>query len=344
MKLSRIGYEINELVKENSHDFSPHYSKFEEEFINWYNTYAGLKNDIRIDLSKDNSDLVRLSILMSDFTSIFPYHKKNFLYTFSPEFKDRKIIGPHKYLEKISSEIPGSQLYAGYASVTEELLEQTFVNFYPLIEAEKVFVRPEKIIFAADLSGKNSGVTIHPADSNSLANEWRVTNIEDGQISYPIFDSKTKTKEENLLSQILIPYIKGISFSEYSKIILDEEDLLSSFRIQMKNYLKVIKEQQLNAEEFKLDVLQPKLDLINRKFTTLTNNHRLKVAGATIATSGLAILAMSQTGIIAALSQFISFGLGTAGLVKAETDYHENLDKIKDYPEYLLYRLNKNSV
>jgi hypothetical protein len=53
------------------------------------------------------------------------------------------------------------------------------------------------------------------------------------------------------------------------------------------------------------------------------------------------LLSMSQPGITAALSQFISFGLGTVGFVKSETEYQDNIDKLKDIPEYLLWRINK---
>jgi hypothetical protein len=81
--------------------------------------------------------------------------------------------------------------------------------------------------------------------------------------------------------------------------------------------------------------------LINRKFKLITNNHRLKVAGATLGTISLGLLSLTQSGMTAALSQFISFGLGTVGFVKSEAEYQEGIDKLKDNPEYLLWKMDK---
>lgn len=341
MQVSDIGKSLYDLVRENSHDYSPHYARFEKDFLERYNQFPGLKNDVRIDLSNDNSyDLVKLSLLLSDFTSIFPYDEERFLYTFNPEAKGRKIIGPKSYLDKIACEIPGANLYAGYGSVSEELLEGVFETFYPLIEANKLIIRPEKIIFAVDIQD-GGGAEVHPADSNSGSDEWRVLDDKSLQASFPLFDRKSSVENHMKLSDILVPYIKGIDMREYANIILDEEDLLSSFRLQTKNYLELIKKNNPDIEEFKSDVIQPKLDLINRKFKTVTTNHRLKVAGATIGTAGLMLLSLTQTGMTAALSQFISFGLGTVGFVKSEAEYQENIDKLKDFPEYLLWRISK---
>jgi hypothetical protein len=341
MRVSDLGKDLHNLVLQNSHDYSPHYNKFEEEFMQRYHQFQGLKNEVRIDMSnKSGYDLVKLSLLLSDFTSIFPYDKKKFLYTFDPQVKERKIIGTKNYLDKIAKEIPNSSLYAGYGSVSEEIIEEVFETFYPLIEANKIFIRPEKIIFVVDLHGSGRAA-IHPADPNGASDEWRIISEEYLQASYPLFDKSNSIENYKKLSDVIVPYIKGISIDEYAKIILDEEDLLSSFRLQTKNYLNLIQKNNPDVEEFKNDVIQPKLDLLNRKFKIVTNNHRMKIAGATIGSAGLMLLSLTQSGMIAALSQFISFGLGTVGFVKSEAEYQENIDKLKDIPEYLLWRLSK---
>jgi len=339
--ISDLGKNLYDLVLENSHDYSPHYNKFEKEFLDRYNQFQGLKNDVRIDIANDNEfSAVKLSLLLSDFTSIFPYDNKRFLYTFNPEIKGRKIIGPKNYLDKVANEIPNSELYAGYGSVSEELIENTFETFYPLIAANKIFIRPEKIIFVVDLHGTGEAA-VHPADPNCGSDEWRIIDEAKLQASYPLLGKGNVVKNHQELSKLLVPYIKGIDIQEFCKIILDEEDLLSAFRLQTKNYLELVKKSNTNIEEFKNDVIQPKLDLINRKFKLITNNHRLKIAGATVGTVGLMLLSLSQTGMTAALSQFISFGLGTVGFAKSEAEYQENFDKIKDIPEYLLWRISR---
>jgi hypothetical protein len=341
MKISDIGKEIYSLVLENSHDFSPHYSKFENEFLKRYNESEELKNEVRVDLSNEgNYDAVKLSLLLSDFTSIFPFHKEKYLYTFDPREKGRKVIGPKSYLDKIKSEIPSGSVYPGYGSVSEELLESFFGKLYPLIEANKIFIRPEKVVFVADLSG-TGGVRIHPASPNGRGDEWRVVNSPNSQSAYPLLDRGSSIKNYETLSDIIVPYINGVDIEEYAKILLEEDDLLSAFRVQTKSYIDYLKKNGSNIEEFKMDVMQPKLDLINRKFKLITNNHRLKVAGATLGTISLGLLSLTQSGMTAALSQFISFGLGTVGFVKSEAEYQEGIDKLKDNPEYLLWKMDK---
>jgi len=339
MRTAKLGQKLHGLVLKNSHDYSPYYSKIEKEFLDQYNQFQGLKNDVRIDLRNSDYDLVKISLLLSDFTSIFPYHNKNFLYTFDPKHKERKIIGPKKYLDEIANKIPNGSLFAGYGSVAEEFIEEVFEKFSPLIKANKVFIRPEKIVFVVDMESGHA--TVHPADPNSGFDEWRVIVDSNLQKSYPLFDKDSATEHDKKLSEILIPYLKGVEIKEYSKIILDEEDLLSSFRLQTKTYLQYLKNNNPNSDEFRADIINPKLDTINRKFKTIINNHRLKIAGATLGTVGLAVLSLTQTGLTAALSQFISFGLGTVGFSKSEAEYRENVDKLKDIPEYLLWKIRR---
>ena len=341
MQPSQIGKKLFKLVKKNSHDFSPHYAKYEKDFMNWYHNFQGTKNEVRYDLgSSDGLDQIKLSMLLSDFTSIFPYDDENFLYTFDPKATARKILGSEEYIEEISSQLSHrSVLFPGYGSISEELLESTFEQMSILIEAGKAMIRPEKIIFVTD--PETAAATVHLADPNGKADEWNVI-IDGEQDSLQIIDNFNSTiTDERRLSEILIPYIQNIKFEEYSKIILDEDDLISAFRKETKNYLNILKNDYQNSNEFKADVIQPKLDLINRKFKTITNSHRIKVSGATLGTIGLIAIGTTQVVLAAALSQFITFGLSTVGFAKTEADYHENVDKLKDIPEYLLWRINR---
>jgi hypothetical protein len=68
----------------------------------------------------------------------------------------------------------------------------------------------------------------------------------------------------------------------------------------------------------------------------------LKVAGATVGAVGLGLISLAQTGLAASMSQFISFGLGTVGFIKNETEYQSSIEQLKDIPEYLLWRLSKS--
>ena len=121
MKISDLGKQLYDLVLENSHNFSPHYNKVENEFLVRFNQFSGIKNDLRIDVAqRDSYNSVLLSAPLADFTSIFPYHKRDFLYTFDPSIRGRKIIGPQTYLKRISEEIPGSAVGSSRKNVCRE--------------------------------------------------------------------------------------------------------------------------------------------------------------------------------------------------------------------------------
>lgn len=344
-KISEIGINIHNLVLKNSHDFSSHYFYYEKDFLDWHKKFTGLKNDVRPILRWEQGfDLVRLSVLLSDFTSIFPYNLGGDLGTSYSLEHEGKIRIPNTDLEELTKEHPNGKFYVGFKTLNEEELEDLFTKLYPLVECGKILIRPEKVIYVHTPPETPSGfphLHTYPADSNGDAEVWRRIGKSREQRSFPIFDSNSVIEHYGKISEVFIPFIGGINLTDYSKILLDEEDILSSFRAQTKSYMEILKKGDVHSEEFKRDVIQPKLDLIGRKFKTITNNHRLKVAGATFGTVGLQLLSLSQAGLAAALSQLISFGLGTVGFVKSEVEYQENIDKLRDIPEYLLWKINK---
>lgn len=335
-----IGRKLHELVLQNSHDFSPHFQTKEKEFLDWFHQYDGLKTEIRVKAeSKDHYELVKMSVLLSDFTSVYPYHPKHFLYTFHPEKMGHNVTGDPGYLRLLKKQLPKSKLFGGYGSISEELLEDTFNELSPLIEAGKIIIRPEKIIVIMD--DKNR-VLIHPADANGAPDEWRAMVDNHDQSSYPIFDRKSSIDQHRQVADILLPFLSGTSISDFAKIIEDEGDILSSFRVQTKAYMKLLGSGDVTAAEFRRDTIQPKLDQISRKFNQIANMHKLKVAGATVGAVGLGLISLAQTGLAASMSQFISFGLGTVGFIKNETEYQSAIAQLKDIPEYLLWRLSKS--
>jgi len=340
MTPAEIGKKLHDLVKNNSHDFSPYYSEHESDFLEWFKSFEGYKTDIRVNMAESQSlEKIKFATLMSDFTSIFPYHPSKFLYTwdhFDPLFRARKIVFGGKSIYKRGE----SELHAGYGSVSDEVLEQVFDELSPLIDAGKVMIRPEKAIFSLDLRKETLVTGIFLANPN-YAEKWEFIDGIAEQDSHPVTDKISEFNMNQQVSELLIPFISGVSVSDFAKILIDEEDILSSFRAQIKIYLEQIRKGDINASEFREDVIRPKIDTIGRKFKHVANMHKIEIAGASLATVGLSLLSFTQTGLAGALSQIVGIGLGSTGFLKSETEYQAEIEKLKDVPEYLLWRINQ---
>ena len=96
-------------------------------------------------------------------------------------------------------------------------------------------------------------------DTNSPIGNWLAIENAEKQKSIPIdFNSNTVTDNSELFD-LTIPYLKGISFSELDKVINDNYDLLSTFRVKLKEVLDTSKKDGKNIEEIKMRLLGHKL-------------------------------------------------------------------------------------
>ncbi|MGQ7938242.1 hypothetical protein [Paraburkholderia sp. D1E] len=183
--------------------------------------------------------------------------------------------------------------------------------------------------------------------------EWKLLNIQsDSPLAAWTIDSERKNETIPIVSQgidnpahkdlfdITVPYFANLSYTKLASILADEADLVASLRVAIKSAVKDAKEPNV-AREVIQDVVNPKLDMMERKFKGLLSRYAVSLAGASVTTVGLAYTAItSQASIPAAIAGLAGAG-GLALLSKEYSAWKEKQAALKDDPLYFLWRCKK---
>ena len=137
-----------------------------------------------------------------------------------------------------------------------------------------------------------------------------------------------------------LPYLEGLSFEQLSEILDAENDSLAEFRKSVRDMLVAVRKELSKFNDILNDMVHPATDKIERKFRSITNIHRLKVAGVTVGTVTLGLAALTSVGIGAALASVS--GVSGLGLITKEyADHLKEKADLKEMPFYLLWRLGR---
>jgi len=118
----------------------------------------------------------------------------------------------------------------------------------------------------------------------------------------------------------------------------DESDLLSDFRSGLHS---LVSETQKDGptNDVLNDVVRPAIDRIKRRFTSVTQMHSLRVAGATSSTCAMTLLALTDAGMAASIAKVA--GPAGAGLMCKEiADFIKAKAELREMPYYLLWRFD----
>lgn len=162
-----------------------------------------------------------------------------------------------------------------------------------------------------------------------------------------VTDAVVKDKSELFSSDALghdlvLPFIDGLSLVDYAKVIDDNADQLSAFRLEMRKYLEQLRATDGSVEQFRKDVIQPKIDKIQRDFKKVTASSNIRVGGLALGSVIMCAATLATGGAAAAIVAVA----GTAGLVggaKEMGDRYEKTSALKDDPLHLLWQLKRNA-
>lgn len=170
-----------------------------------------------------------------------------------------------------------------------------------------------------------------PLDSWEIIDESRSRPIE--------ITAEKPILEENELFEVVIPYLENVPYKDLSKILDDESDLVSQLRLSIKQAISECQNSN-DYQSIRRDLVDPKVDAVNRKFRAIVNNSAYKVAAAGVGTAVLAYTSVSTVGISSALTTIVGSG-GLGLLAKEYSEYREELNQLKSDPHYLLWRCKK---
>ena len=302
----------------------------------------GLKSDAYISDFKNDLNNLRFSTVFSDFTNIYPEGigsgvkvalQSNQQFTIDRNLINSVVVQNQKPV-----------LHAGFVIRNENELSPFLRQIEPLIEADKAVVHNGRLIMGLTNKKSQNGIdqvwkSWDVSPSSPIGN-WLTVENSRNQHSIPI-DFKPEdidVKEE--LFQISLPYLKEIPFRELVKILEDNEDVISSFRKHLKELVSQSKKDGKTIEEMKNDLVQPELDIINRKFRSVANIRKLKIGGTVLSTAALGLMTYPVAGFGPILSSILGSG-GMGLLVRSQVEFLKEVDKLKDNPLYLMWKIKK---
>jgi hypothetical protein len=292
------------------------------------------------EFDKNVTDRILLSTLFSDTTMIVSnsnfgtYHK-------TEEYIPAEIDELLGYYDLIDDRKKIQGISAGSFVFTDNEGEYLEKNFQPLFESERLTLSPNRNLMIIAGTQDEPNIYTVPAERDRIKNLWRAPLTGDSQSSIPITYYTESNEQAALTQEIVLPFISGLSIKDFAQVLDDENDLLSSFRKELKTLTQLKKDEKKHSAEVYQDLIRPRVDKITQKFKSVSEIHKLKVSGVVLVTASLSLLSIAFADYLAAASTMLSVGTGSAGFVKFESEYQTEIANLKSDPLYLLWKLRK---
>lgn len=332
-------------------DFPREYHSIAKPICQAVALYKGIKTSLNCNLTEEQLNQLRISLVLSDFTSVIASSDGQSRMTVVIE-EGRSEFSPSFYLvteEFFNLHLKESKaIGAGYIYPAEEKARQFLQEIKPLAEAGRVLFRPQPVA-AAFIPMPNSIKSIkkqegdllavlHPVETNLSGEGWYIVGGKAEQTVIPLKPGEAQPDLEKTLATILVPYIEGLSFFQLAEILEDEEYNLAELRSSIKKMLYEVKQETNRVIDIVNDIIRPSIDRIERRFKSITNIHRIKLAGAIASTATLGLVAYTGNGLITSVASML--GAGGLGLIaKEQSEFLKEKSDLKEMPFYLIWRL-----
>jgi hypothetical protein len=303
--------------------------------------FDGLKTSLYCDFSTEALDRLRLSLVLSDLTSLFPQGGREMtIATVTPESAGfpEYISLPVPEAEKFVDGKSEPVLQCGYACRSDDGLGDSLDCLMPLVFSGRLLIRPRQIVMGIENHRNEMGsrswrsFDLNPdSPTEVLLNNGKIGP----QKSIPL-ETTPPTATEILAATVVMPYIKEIPFDDLAKVLDDEQDKIAAFRSSIKQLLREAQSRGARVTEVLNDVVRPATEKLQRSFDIIVKTHRIKMTGAIGATIAAGLFTTSTSGVAAGIAAM----LGTGHLVvKERASQERELGKLADDPYYLLWKL-----
>lgn len=303
-----------------------------------------LTSSIKVNLDKIDHNSLKFALTFNDLSIItLTSSKQATLRALKPEWlKDQldsnnlKFTIEKSVLQEHKINLANTTLQPILFAQSNELADSFLKEIRPFIENSSSIIQPERALMYLDKvepSGRKHFSALQTTP-NSPMSDWKIEKNLQRQAHIDFTDQYKPNQKP--IYQIIVPYIKNLDYVTLSKIVQDEKDIISSLRSSINKAIN--QHDNIDHKEFVLDVIQPEIDMLNRKFKLITNMHSLKVAGASIGS-----VAMSFSLVMTGNLPFMSLaGPATLGaLTKVYTDYKKDINGLKENPYYFLWKCKK---
>lgn len=337
--LTKMKEEILKSIINEPTKFGDFYINHFEKIHKYTRNKTGINTDTYISDFIKELDRIRFSTVFSDFTNIYPAGLGNGgNFVIKPE---QNVTVNDSILKAVVSRNKQPILNAGFLLRDEKELSDFLKTIEPLIISERAMMHNSRIIIGLKEQRKKANQPntweVYDVQPNSSVGNWLSLENSEKQNSTPINFNPESLKNKKELFDITIPYLKGIPITELNKVLNDNEDLISSFRKNLKLVVDEAKKNSKTLIEMKNDIVRPEVDMISKKFKRVKEIHGLKIAGTVLSTVTLGMVGYSTMGIGSIVSGFLGAG-GLGMLVKQEVDYKNEIAKLEDNPFYLMWK------
>ena len=335
---------INKIIRKsgmkNSAEFLNSFLDREDEILLMLKNFSGTKSEIYLnEINNELADTLRFSSLFSDITlvnttpsTINPYHI-TYHDAESKYFRERQLTIPAEYVNETG--LDPKRFLICYIHRNDSETKALFKSFTPLIKSDRLLIRPIRGLYVNFPELKQG--TLYYVDPNTPNDHWYVNKIQEKN-SITIDNGYLSYNNISNLFEITLPYFKNIDLGSLTKILDDENEILSTFRSKLSEVIRVAGDDAYKIEEIKNDIALYSIEKINRKFKTIQAKHRLVVGG----TLGTFILTLSF-GNIDIQSLLKSFALSLMAMGISEYDLKIKANDLKDDPYYLLWKISSKT-
>ncbi|MEJ7780293.1 MAG: hypothetical protein WKF68_11965 [Daejeonella sp.] len=322
------------------------YVEHEETILTDINSIKGIKSEFYCDNLEKASETSKFLSIYADFTSVFMLPnatEKHLMHYYPPEdprFIKRDITFPAHFL---NGYVPKPQdILPAYTTHTDTNTKKLMDELDPFINSGRLMIRPIRSIMLYNVPNRKQDAIIYYASSDTPNNNWKIK--ESNEKDSFIIDNGLGNLKSKQLYEITLPFINNISTTMLNSILDDETDLLSSFRVTLKDLLNSPLDSEISdTSQIYNDKLRPELESINRKFKTIQGIHKIGV-GASLAAVTISLIAVNIDMATNFQTIFNTFaGTSTLGFLASEIKYRTDEDKLNDNPYFLLWRINKEN-
>jgi hypothetical protein len=335
---------INKTIRKsgliNSNEFLYSFLDKEDEILSLLRNITGTKSEIYLkEVDAQLLDTLKFSALFSDITlinttpsSIHPYHI-SYHSAESKYFRERQITIPGEHINETG--IDPKRFLPCYIYRNDSETKALFKNYSPLLKTDRLLIRPLRALYVSFPELRQGN--LYYVDPNTPNDHWYVNKIQETN-AITIDNGYLSYNNISNLFDITLPYFKNIDLETFSKILQEENELLSTFRTKLKEVIQKAGDDPGRIEEIKNDIALDSIAKINRKFKVIQSKHRF-IVGAGL---GSFILTLSF-GNIDIESILKSFAVSLTAMGISDYDLKIKTNDLKDDPYYLLWKINKKT-
>lgn len=308
--------------------------------------FNGLKTDVYPSLKAKSLADLKVALVMSDFTSVFIKDggSMELFGSHEPTRALPKVVAlPPEVLEQLEHREGKPIVGAGYFRSVGKEIDDFLRQVEALAQSGRLMIRPVPIVIGFEKEPHDDGGKVMramPVEPNSPADAWFSTGTTHMPDSLALKEGETDPRLESEIGSFMIPYLDGLSFERLSAILDDEEDALAGFRSSVRTMLAEVRGDPSKSNDILNDIVRPATEKVGRRFNSIAAIHGFKVAGVTVSTAALSLLALTTSGVGAALASVL--GAGGLGLITKEvSDYLKEKADLREMPFYMLWRLGK---